>query len=142
MPRVLSTLFTSIPAALWLMLVVLAKGNDYYWPVYIVTCGVFLAVSLAIGFLGPALFPQAFMQLPGLFIFGQGLLAWMATFIFLGMLNLTPLCVGQDNGDGNNDLALCIVQTLLVGFFYSPLETIMLLLSAVIGGLVLRKRSM
>ncbi len=142
MPRVISTLFTSIPAALWLTLVILAKGNDYYWPVYIVTCGIFLAASLAIGFLGPTLFPQSFMRLPGLFIFGQGLLAWMAAFLVLGLLNLTPLCVGQNNGDGNNDLALCIVQTLLVGFFYSPLETIMLVPSAIIGGLVLRKRSM
>jgi hypothetical protein len=142
MPRVLSTLFTSIPAALWLTLLILAKGNDYYWPVYIVTSGAFLAASLAIGFLGPTLFPQSFKRHPGLFIFGQGLLAWMAAFFVLGMLNLTPLCVGQDNGDGNNNLALCVVQTLLVGFFYSPLEAVMLLLSAVLGGLVLRKRSM
>jgi hypothetical protein len=141
MPRILSILFTSIPAAFWLMLVILAKGNDYYWPAYILTCGFFLAISLAIGFLGPTLFPLAFLRHPGLFIFGQGLLAWMAAVIVLGMLNLTPMCVGQDNGDGNNDLARCIVQTLLVGFFYSPLETIMLLLSAVIGGLVLRRRS-
>lgn len=141
MLRMLSTLFTSIPAALWLVLLILAKGNDYYWPVYIVTSGVFLAASLVIGFLGPTMFPQAFMRLPGLFIFGQGLLAWMAAFLVLALLNLTPMCVGQDNGDGNNDLALCIVQTLLVGFFYSPLETIMLLLSAVLGGLALRKRS-
>lgn len=141
MSRVLSTLFTSIPAALWLTLVILADGDDYYWLAYIIAGGVFLAVSLIIGFLGPTFFPQAFKRHPGLWIFGQGLLAWMAAFFVLGMLNLTPMCVGQDNGDGNNDLVMCVVQTVLVGFAYTPLEFFLLLPSAVIGGLVLRKRS-
>jgi hypothetical protein len=100
MARWLSTLFTSIPAALWMLLVILSKGNDYYRPVYVVTCGVFLAVSLAIGFLGPTFFPQAFKRRPGLWIFGQGLLAWMAAILVPGLLNVTPLCVGQDNGNG------------------------------------------
>ena len=141
MIHVLSTLFTSIPAALWLTLVILAKGNDYYWPVYIVTCAVFLAASLAIGFLGPTLFPQAFKRHPGLWIFAQGILAWIAAVVVLGLLNLTPMCVGQDNGDGNNDLVMCVVQTMVVALVYSPLEFILLLPAAVTGGLLLRKRS-
>jgi hypothetical protein len=142
MSRLLSILFTSIPAALWLTLVFLAYGDDYYWLAYIITCGIFLGVSLFIGFLFPIFFPQSFKRRPGLWIFGQGVLAWKAAFFVLGLLNLTPMCVGQDNGDGNNDLVMCVVQTMLVGFVYTPLEFFLLLLSAVIGGRVLRKRSM
>ncbi len=93
MPRVLSTLFTSIPAALWLMLVILVKGNDYYWPVYIVTCGVFLAVSLAIGFLGPTLFPQAFMRAPRPIHFWPGIASLDGGFHFPGNAKShPPLC--------------------------------------------------
>ena len=141
MTRLLSILFTSIPAALWLTLVILVKGNDYYWPVYILTCGIFLGVSLVIGFLGPTFFPQSFKRHPGLWIFAQGILAWIAAVMVLGLLNLTPMCVGQDNGDGNNDLVMCVVQTVLVALVYSPLELILLIPAAVTGGLLLRKHN-
>ena len=141
MTRLLSILFTSVPAALWLTLVLLADGDDYYWLAYIITCGIFLGVSLVIGCLCPTFFPQSFKRHPGLWIFGQGLMAWMVAFFILGILNLTPMCVGQDNGDGNNDLALCIVQTVLVGLVYSPLETIMLVLSAIVGGILIKRTS-
>ncbi len=141
MTRLLSILFTSIPAVLWLTLVLLADGDDYYWPAYILTCGIFLGVSLVIGFLGPTLFPQSFKQHPGLWIFAQGILAWIAAVMVLGFLNLTPMCVGQDNGDGNNDLVMCVVQTVLVALVYSPLELILLTPAAVTGGLLLRKHN-
>jgi hypothetical protein len=104
--------------------------------------GAAAALNRGPGFLGPTLFPQAFKRYPGLWIYAQGVLAWIVAVIVLGTLNLTPLCVGQNNGDGNNDFPLCIVQTVLVAFVYTPLEFFLLFLSAVIGGLVLRKRSM
>jgi len=141
MNRLLSILFTSIPAALWLTLVLLVDGNDYFWLAYIIASGIYLTVSLIIGFLGPTFFPQSFKRHPGLFIFGQGLLAWMAAFLVLGLLNLTPMCVGQDNGDGNNDLVMCVVQTVLVGLVYSPLEFLLLVPSAVIGGNLIKRPS-
>ena len=141
MTRLLSILFTSIPAVLWLTLVLLVDGDDYYWPAYILTCGIFLGVSLVIGFLGPTLFPQSFKRHPGLWIFAQGILAWIAAVMVLGLLNLTPMCVGQDNGDGNNDLVMCVVQTVVVALVYSPLEFILLLPAAVTGGLLLRKHN-
>jgi hypothetical protein len=90
-------------------------------------------------FFFPPFFPQSFKRHPGLWIFGQGLLAWMAAFFVLGILNITPMCVGQDNGDGNNDLVMCVVQTVLVGFAYSPLEAIALILSAFFGGLLIKR---
>ena len=31
-----------------------------------------------------------------LWFFGQGLLAWLAAVLALGLVNLTPLCVGQE----------------------------------------------
>jgi hypothetical protein len=57
----------------------------------------------------------------------------------LTVLNLTPLCIGQDNGDGSNDLALCIVQTSLVSLVYSPLGFTLLCLTTLPGGWLIKQ---
>jgi hypothetical protein len=62
------------------------------------------------------------------------LLSGLVAILALGLLNLTPLCVGQDNGDGNNDLALCVLQSVMVAIVFSPLEFVLLCLTALPGG--------
>jgi hypothetical protein len=74
-----------------------------------------------------------------LWFFGQGLLAWLVAILALGLVNLTPLCVGQDNGDGNNDFALCMLQTVMVPIVSSPLEFILLCLTALSGGWLIKR---
>jgi hypothetical protein len=74
---------------------------------------------------------------PWLWLFIAGGLAWLITLLSLALLNLTPLCVGQDNSDGINDLGLCFLYTFLVTLIYSPIELVLLLLSAFAGGKIL-----
>jgi hypothetical protein len=126
------------PAAFWLALILLIGGKDYFWPVYRIVGGAFLIASLVIGYFASTMLPKFFAHYPGLSIFILGLLAWIAGLLVLGLLNLTPMCVGQDNGDGNNNLSLCIFQSVLVGIFYTPLELLFLTPSALIGGLLLK----
>jgi hypothetical protein len=137
--RALSMLFTSLPSLVWLTLNYLADRGDYFWITYQIVGFFFLAVSLFIGDLIPRLFPQAWIRRPGLWIAGQGALAWGFALVALALLNLTPLCIGQDNGDGFNDLGLCMLQTGLVAFLYSFPQAVMLALSAIPGGLIVKR---
>jgi hypothetical protein len=98
-----------------------------------------LAVSFAIGFFIPALSPKHWKRHPTLWFNGQGLLAWILAILALGLVNLTPLCVGQDNGDGNNDFALCLVQTVMVAIVFSPLEFVLLCLAALPGAWLIKR---
>jgi uncharacterized membrane protein AbrB (regulator of aidB expression) len=123
-----------LPAALIWILITRLDSSEYFWKVYTSVGEVYLAISFALGFLIPYLFLNRWKGHPIAWLFGQGLLAWMVAFVVLAVLNFTPLCVGQDNGDGSNDLALCLVQTAMVSVVYSPLEFILLCLIAFPGG--------
>jgi hypothetical protein len=137
--RSLSSLFTAIPAMLWLVMLNLVDSGEYFWIVYLNVCVAFVAISLLLGFIAPSLLIKTPLRGPLTWVFVQGGMAWLGAIILLGLLNLTPLCVGQDNGDGNNNLALCVFQSVAVGIAYLPLELIMLVGSAVIGGWVISK---
>jgi hypothetical protein len=100
---------------------------------------VYLCISLAIGSLLPGVLPKAWPLRSGWWIAVQGTAAWVFALVVLGMVNLTPLCLGQDNGDGSNDLSLCVIQTALVGFFYSFPQAVLLALSAIPGGMLIKK---
>jgi hypothetical protein len=97
---------TALPATVLWILISKSIGNEYFWESYLIVSEVFLAVSFTLGFSIPALVPLQWKRHPILWFFGQGLLAWLVAVLVLGLVNLTPLCVGQDNGDGNNDFAL------------------------------------
>jgi hypothetical protein len=137
--RTLSTLFTTIPAFIWLVLIFLADDDDYFWIVYRMVGVIFLLASVLLGGIVPGLFFRAWRRRPGAWIAGQCTLAWLAGLVTLVLLNLTPLCIGHDNGDGINDLTLCMVQTALVGFVYSFPQVFLVALSAVPGGLIIRR---
>jgi hypothetical protein len=64
-------------------------------------------------------------------------LAVILALAVLTALNLTPLCVGQNNGDGTNNLVMCIVQTGLVAVFFGPLVLGLLALAAFASSLVI-----
>ena len=66
-----------------------------------------------------------------------GGVAWLIALLSLALLNITPLCVGQDNGDGMNSYSLCILYAVLITLVYSPPVLILLTLSALIGGKIL-----
>jgi len=113
--------------------------REYFWITYFIVCIVFVIISLLLGFVVPSLLNETSLRRPWTWILIQAGSAWLAAVIILGLLNLTPLCVGQNNGDGNNNLTQCIVQSGLVAITYSPLELIMLAFCAITGGLVISK---
>jgi hypothetical protein len=106
---------------------------------YYIVAVAFALISFLLGFFLPGLLPGRWLRHPRLWLFGQGFTAWLVAILVLGLLTLTPLCVGQDNGDGNNNIGLCIAQTVLVSIVYSPLELILLCLSALPGGWFLKQ---
>lgn len=136
---IFSGFVTALPAAVFWLLITVPSGSEYFWKSYTLVIGVFLAASFALGFFVPALFPAHWKRHPILWLFSQSLLAWIVAVMALGLVNLTPLCVGQDNGDGNNDFALCMLQTVMVSTVYSPLEFILLCLTAFPGGWLIKK---
>jgi hypothetical protein len=137
--RSFSAFVAVLPAMVFYLLITRSSGSEYFWKSYYIVSLLFLAVSFTIGFFIPVLAPVLWKRHPVLWFFGQGLLAWLAAILALLLVNLTPLCVGQDNGDGNNDLILCMVQTLMVTVVYSPIEFILLSITAFIGGTFIRR---
>lgn len=59
-------------------------------------------------------------------------IAWLVAVITVVLLSITPLCVGQDNGDGVNNLALCVVQVSLAGIAYSPIVLLLTWIASLI----------
>jgi hypothetical protein len=51
--------------------------------------------------------------------FSRQVIAWCLSFLALGVINLTPLCLGQNNGDGRNGLVLCLMLTVIWPVFMS-----------------------
>jgi hypothetical protein len=138
--RFISGFVTTLPATVMMwILISMAKENEYYWLTYFIVGAVFLAVSFALGFFVPALAPVFWKRYPGLGLFAQGLLAWLAGVFVLGLLNFTPLCIGQENGDGNNSLSNCMAQTVMGPIACAPVEFVLLCLVALPGGWLIKR---
>lgn len=137
--RILSGLATAFPASVYWILIVSLSGGDYFWKPYFLVSTIFLLISSATGYSMPALAGAGWIRCPTVWILAQGWLSWLAALVLLWAVNLTPLCIGQVNGDGRNDLALCLIQTGLVSIVYLPLEFCLLLLAALPGGWLARQ---
>jgi hypothetical protein len=137
--RLVSAFFTGLPGFLFLFLFLVSDsfGRDYWWEAYTAVLIVLSLTSLLLGFALPTLFRKLRMPHPWLWIFIQGLLAWGMSLVILGLLNLTPLCVGQNNGDGNNDLGMCMFMTALSGIVYTPFYLGLLAVCAMFGHWIL-----
>jgi hypothetical protein len=135
----LSSVVTTIPALVYWYLISIFAGSDYFWKTYLIVGEIYLAISMVIGFIVPSLILERWKRHPVPWLFIQGMLAWTAAVIALGFISLTPLCIGQNNGDGNNDLILCMLQSSLVSIFYSPLEFFLLCLTVLPGGWLIQR---
>jgi hypothetical protein len=138
--RLVSAICSSLPGILFLTLFLGSSllGRDYWWGTYLTVLCVLVICGLAFGFTLPPIFQKLGLRHPWTWILLQGLLAWIAALIVLALLNLSPLCVGQNNGDGNNTLGMCMFMTVLSGTVYSPVYLGLLVLSAMIGHRVLK----
>ena len=138
--RFVSAFFTVLPAVTFLGLFLLTGwvGREYWWGTYFAVLIVLLLNSLLFGFVLPNIFERLRTYYPWVWILIQGLFAWIVALIVLGLINITPLCVGQDNGDGNNDFGMCMFMTALSNVVYTPIYLMLLGASALIGHWVMK----
>jgi hypothetical protein len=141
--RLVSAFFTALPGFFFLILCLFSGwlGREYWWETYLTALIILLISSLLFGFALPTVFQKLRLRHPWTWVLAQGLLAWILALLVLGLLNLTPLCVGQNNGDGGNDLGMCIFMTLLSGIVYTPVFLGMQAVSALIGHWVLSSKT-
>jgi hypothetical protein len=128
----------TLPALLFLTFIVLSFKNEYYFPSYL-AMGVFFFVA---SFLSGAFVTYWFMNRVShrrlaFYLFLGSAIAWIISLVILGILSLTPLCIGQDNGDGSNDLFLCVIQVVLVSLSYSPFALLMIAITSFVASRLL-----
>lgn len=68
------------------------------------------------------------------------LLAWGLCIVPLALINSTSLCVGQDNGDGNNSMLMCGIYSILWWIFQSFLVVPIILVLAFLTLKVVNRR--
>lgn len=134
--RITSAFFTALPGAFFLFLVIATPGmrREYYWITIFVAVLVLFGSALVLGFLQPSwLRPKWF------WIIAMGFVALLLALFVTAILNVTPLCVGQDNGDGNNSFGMCMGYVVLYAVFYGIPYMVLLTVSAVIGHWVMNR---
>ena len=139
--RLRSAMFVAIPAFIFAVLSSFLLRNEYFWMTYVVTSAVFVIASLIIGVTFPHKLLGIRIHRPWVWLFTQGILAWLVALLTLALLNSTPLCIGRNNGDGINTLFMCSIQTIGVAMTYTPLELILLGISALIGSLIIKAKA-
>lgn len=128
--RSLSAFFTALPGSLFFFAVVVSDSmrQEYYWISILAGTSVLFGSAIVFGFVLPTgLRPKWF------WIMAAGFAAMVCALFVTAVLDATPLCVGQNNGDGNNDLGRCMGYVLLYAIFYGIPYMIMLTMSAVTG---------
>ena len=133
--RITSAFCTALPGALFFAAAITSENmhTDYYGKTILITVSVLLGVSVLFGFMLPS-----GLRLKWLWIIVAGLLALALALFTMTLLNATPLCVGQDNGDGNNDFGQCMGYVVLYALFYGVPYVILLTISAFVGHWIMK----
>jgi hypothetical protein len=135
--RLVSSLFAAIPGFFILILLFATNlyGKDYWWGTYLAALIVLVVAAAFLGYLIPSIFHNKFPA--WLLIVISGIVAWVLSLFVLGVLNMTPLCIGQNNGDGNNDFGMCMFMTALSSILYTPVYLGLVAASSLVGHWVL-----
>ena len=124
-----TAIFTSTPGALFLFLTLTSgQEREYYWLSILSGAWVLFGSSFLFGFILPI-----WLRPKWLWIIAAGFLAMLLALFAVAMVNTTPLCVGQNNGDGNNDFGMCMAYVVLYALFYGVPYTAMLTVSALVS---------
>ena len=132
--RIFTCIFSAFPSILFGICVLTSFIEEYFWLTYAFMAVIFFGASSFLGLILPSILREGRFNYPWLQIFISSSLAWLVALIGFGIINLTPLCIGQDNGDGNNGFSLCFLYTLLAALMYSPALFPLLLINAAISG--------
>ena len=98
--RISTAFFTALPGSLFVVLVISSNMyREYFWSSILTGVSVLFGSALLLGFVqSPQLRPK------WVWIITAGFAAMVLALLVITVLNATPLCVGQDNGDGNNSI--------------------------------------
>jgi hypothetical protein len=134
--RTTLALFSALPAGLFFILVTMSSesmSREYYWISILAGVIVLLGGALLFGFAAPPGFGPRWV-----WIIVAGFGAMLCALFAIAFLNATPLCVGQDNGDGNNSFGMCMGYVILYAFFYGVPYMLLLTVSAFVGHWVIK----
>ena len=81
---------------------------------------IFIGSNVILGLILPTWMHGGKFDYHCLWLFFAGGLAWLIALLSLALLNITPLWVGQDNGDGMNSYSLCFLYAVLITLVYPP----------------------
>jgi uncharacterized membrane protein YesL len=134
--RISTAFFTALPSSLFFVLAISSNMyKEYYWSSLLTGVSVLFGSALLLGFIqSPQLRPK------WIWIIAAGFAAMVLALLTITVLNATPLCVGQDNGDGNNGFSMCMGYVVLYAIFYGIPYMILLMVSAVAGHWVLKRQ--
>lgn len=137
--RITSAFFSALPGSFFFYQVVFViPPSEYYWKTDVVVGSVLLGSSLFFGFVLPALFSRIRLRTLWASIMASGILAMALALLVMTALNATSLCVGRDNGDGNNDFGMCMGYVVLAGIVFGSVYMLFLTISAVVGHWVMK----
>ena len=139
--RITSTFFSALPSLLffiWFLFFSGSRHEDYFWSTYLIVLSVLLGSSIVLGFAVPSLFQVIRIRQPWIWILTAGTVAMLLALLVLTALNATPLCVGQDNGDGNNDFGMCMAYVVLDAVIFAPVFLFLQTVCAPIGHWVMK----
>jgi hypothetical protein len=138
--RLHSSFFTALPALLLVVMFQISgfPGSEPWWNMFLTVLIFLLGGSLVAGFIFPSLFTRAGIKPPMVWILVQGILMWGFALFLLGGFSLTPFCIGQENGDGVNNLAECIQRATMSGLVCTPVYLGLLIANAFIGSWAMR----
>ena len=113
--RIITSIVMTAPS---LLLIVFFFSQEYWGRIYGLWGLIYAAISFILMFFflfsnesnGVKTIPK---------IFSVGSLSWVISFAGLAIINFSPLCLGQNNGDGHNSLADCVLLTLIWPVFNS-----------------------
>ncbi|MCK7485424.1 MAG: hypothetical protein MZU97_07585 [Bacillus subtilis] len=132
--RISTAFFTALPGSLFVVLVISSNMyREYFWS------SILTGVSVLFGsarFWDLSKSPQ--LRPKWVWIITAGFAAMVLALLVITVLNATPLCVGQDNGDGNNSLGMCMGYVVLYAIFYGIPYMMLLTMSAVTGHWVMK----
>jgi hypothetical protein len=138
--RLTSAVFSAIPALMFGAVSLFLFRDEYFWTTYVLMSLVFIGASICIGIISPFRSSGGRVRKTWIWLLVHGILACLVALLALMLLNSTPLCIGRDNGDGTNTLTLCFLQTIGVVVTFTPLELILLGISAIVGGYIIDSR--
>ena len=136
--RITTAFFTALPALFFFVPVISIESmrREYYWISILAGASVLLGSALVLGFFQPVwLRPKWF------WIMAAGFAAMVCALFVTAILNATPLCVGQNNGDGNSSFGMCMVYVFLYAIFYGIPYMVLLTMSAMTGHWAMNRRA-